>query len=109
MFGNLDIGSSLIGCSRLSTRAEHDCRARPLMTIVQMPQTCSRQFMSHEGGVVCLPCLVTGFSRISIKHEMTLRFGRYGISNSSQRCGASGLSRRLMWISTVRLIDSFDH
>src|SRR6185436_2392948 len=101
MFGNLVIGSSLIGWSRLSTRAEHDWRARPLMTIVQMPQTCSRQFMSQEGGVVFFPDLVTGFLRISIRHEMTLRFGRYGISNSSQCGEASGFSRRLICISTV--------
>src|SRR6185436_18728792 len=100
-FGNFDIGSSLIGCSRLSTSAEHDWRARPLMIIVQMPQTCSRQFMCQTGGVVFSPALFTGFFWISIKHEMTLRFGRYGISNCSQYCGESGLARRRMWISTV--------
>jgi hypothetical protein len=46
------------------------------MTIVQMPQTCSRQFMSQTGGVVARPSFVTGFLRISISAEMMLRFGR---------------------------------
>ena len=56
--------------------AEHDWRTRPLITIVQMPHTCSRQFMSHTGGVVFFPSFVTGFFRISISAEMMLRFGR---------------------------------
>src|SRR3954453_13082176 len=101
MFGNFDIGSNLIGWSRLSMSAEHDCRARPLMIIVQMPHTCSRQFICQTGGVVFSPAFFTGFFWISIRHEMMLRFGRYGISNCSQYCGASGLARRRMWISTV--------
>src|SRR5215208_2410285 len=101
MFGNFDIGSSLIGWSRLSMSAEHDCRARPLMIIVQMPHTCSRQFICQTGGVVRSPALLTGFIWISIRHEMMLRFGRYGISNCSQYCGESGLARRRIWISTV--------
>ena len=57
------------------------------MTIVQMPQTCSRQLMSQTGGVVCLPSIVTGFFRISINAEITLRFRRYGSSNVSQLLG----------------------
>ena len=61
MLGNFCIGSSLMGCSRLSMSAEHDCRARPLMTIVQMPHTCSRQFICQTGGVVGVPSIVTGF------------------------------------------------
>src|SRR5215217_2395881 len=101
MLGNFDIGSSLIGWSRLSMSAEHDCRARPLMIIVQMPHTCSRQFICQTGGVVRSPALLTGFFWISIRQEMMLRFGRYGISNCSQYCGESGLARRRMWISTV--------
>jgi len=32
--------------------------------------------MSQEGGVVALPDFVTGFLRISIRQEITLRFGR---------------------------------
>src|SRR6185503_11589446 len=80
--------------------AEHDCRTRPFITIVQMPQTCSRQFICQTGGVVRSPALFTGFFWISIRHEMMLRFGRYGISNCSQYCGESGLARRRMWIST---------
>src|SRR6185503_12746946 len=74
---------------------------RPLITIVQMPHTCSRQFICQTGGVVRSPALVTGFFWISIRHEIMLRFGRYGISNCSQYCGESGLARRRMWISTV--------
>src|SRR5215213_5029713 len=81
--------------------AEHDWRTRPLITIVQMPHTCSRQFICQTGGVVRSPALFTGFIWISIRQEMMLRFGRYGISNCSQYCGESGLARRRMWISTV--------
>ena len=46
---------------RLTQALEHDWRARPLMIIVQMPQTCSRQFICHTGGVVRSPALLTGF------------------------------------------------
>src|ERR1044072_9615785 len=79
-FGNFDIGSRVIGLcgSRLSMSAEQDWRARPLMIIVQMPQTCSRQFMFQTGGVVFRPSRVTGFFLISIRKEVMLRVGREG-------------------------------
>ena len=51
----------IIFLSAVSTSAEHDWRARPLTIIVQMPHTCSRQFMCQTGGVVRSPALLTGF------------------------------------------------
>src|SRR5215213_5286158 len=88
--GNLVIGSSVIGCSSLSTKAEHDCRVLPLISIVQAPHTSSRQPLSHTGGVVCRPSVVTGRAAIHCRHEMTFMFGRCGTANSSHRA-VSGL------------------
>jgi hypothetical protein len=61
----LDIGSNVTvsvpdASKRSSISAEHDCRTRPSITMVQIPHTCSRQLISQTGGVVCLPSTVTG-------------------------------------------------
>src|SRR5699024_11439163 len=69
--GNVDIGSSLIGWSSLSTSAVQYCLALPLMTIEQAPQTSSRQFISHVTGVVFCPLELTGFLWISIRPLIT--------------------------------------
>src|SRR5579872_543982 len=69
--GNFENGSSFTGCSRLSMRAEHAIRARPLISIAHEPQTSSRQLESYVMGVVCLPSRVTGLAAISIKEEIT--------------------------------------
>ena len=53
--GNFFIGSRVIGCSSSSTSAEQACRALPLMIIVQVPQTSSRQLESQTTGVVACP------------------------------------------------------
>ena len=44
--GNLENGSIVIGCSRLSTSAEHAMRALPLISMAHEPQTSSRQLES---------------------------------------------------------------
>ena len=44
--GNLENGSSRIGCSRLSISAEQAIRALPLISMAHDPQTSSRQFES---------------------------------------------------------------
>src|SRR4051794_9010936 len=94
MTGNLVIGSSVIGSlgsPRRSTSAEHDCRVRPLMTIVQAPHTSSKHPLSHTGGVVCLPSVVVGWAAMYWRHEMMFMFGRWGTENSSHRA-VSGLA-----------------
>ncbi len=44
--GNFEKGSSRMGCSSLSTSAEHAIRAFPLMSMAHDPHTSSRQFES---------------------------------------------------------------
>src|SRR5712691_11340539 len=85
--GNFFIGCKLIGCASLSISAEQACRTLPLITIVQEPQTSSRQAASQAGGVVLFPSGVTGLRWICISTEMTLALGRRSTWNSSQRCG----------------------
>src|SRR5687767_15791704 len=76
--GNLLIGSSVIGCSSLSTRAEQLCRVLPLISIVHAPQTSSRQALSHTGEVVGVPSAVTGWAAIHWRTEITFICGRWG-------------------------------
>src|SRR6267378_3777889 len=85
--GNFFIGCKLIGCASLSISAEQACRTLPLITIVQEPQTSSRQAASQAGGVVLFPSAVTGLRWICISTEMTLALGRRSTWNSSHRCG----------------------
>src|SRR5947199_9481798 len=92
--GNLDNGASRIGWSNLSTRAEQAMRALPLMSMAQLPQISSRQLESYVTGVVGLPSSVVGFSAISPRRLVMLRFGRYGMENFSVRPGLSGVSCR---------------
>src|SRR5215469_18794565 len=94
--GNLVMGSRRIGCSRLSTSAEHAIFAFPLMTIAQDPQTSSRQLDSYETGVVFLPSRVTGFSAISRRQMITFIDGRHLSANSSQCDGCFGPAWRLI-------------
>ena len=44
--GNLESGSTLMGCSRLSTSEEQAMRALPLMRMAHDPQISSRQLES---------------------------------------------------------------
>ena len=92
MSGNLVIGSSVIGCSSFAISAEHDCRTRPLMIMVQAPQTSSRQLESHTTGEVALPSAVTGLRWISIRHEMTFA-PRCGSTAKSSQCWLPGTPR----------------
>lgn len=110
MRGNLLIGSSVIGSPgwpTLSTRAEQDCRTRPLITIVQAPQTSSRHPLSQTGGVVSVPSVVTGWAAIHCRQEMMFMFGRWGTANSSQRAGLPGASCRRMRMITLRSSAAF--
>src|ERR1035441_2222265 len=99
--GNLLSGSTRMGCSRLSTRAEQAMRALPLMRIAQEPQISSRQFESYVIGVVLWPPGVTGLAVTFIIGEMTFMPGRHSISKLSQMAGASGLPWRLISKDTV--------
>src|SRR5678816_4626370 len=99
--GNLLIGSSVIGCVRRSTSAEQDCRTLPLTSIVQAPQTSSRQCASQATGVVFLPSAVTGFRWISMRQKITFMPGTWGRLNSSQRAGVPGASCRRTRTRTV--------
>src|SRR5450432_105054 len=79
--GNLLIGSSVIGspgAPSLSTSAEQDCRTRPLISIVQAPQTSSKQPLSQTGEVVDTPVVVVGLAAMYCRQEMTFMFGRQG-------------------------------
>src|SRR6266404_9012725 len=76
--GNFDSGSSLMGWSYLSSRAEQAMRALPLISMAQEPQTSSRQFESYVTGVVFLPSRVTGLAAISINAEVTFMPGWFG-------------------------------
>src|SRR5437868_2046539 len=103
--GNLLIGSSVIGWPSsliLSTSAEQLCRTLPLMIMVHAPQTSSRQPLSHTGGVVCWPDVVTGLAAMDWRQEMMFMFGRYGTENSSQRGEAVGPSCRRMRMTILR-------
>src|SRR5436305_4513812 len=105
--GNLLIGSSVIAWPlsvSLSTRAEQLWRTLPLMTMVHAPQTSSRQPLSHTGGVVCCPEVVTGLAAIAWRHEMMFMLGRYGTANSSQRDAALGPSWRRMRMVIFRSV-----
>src|SRR5499425_3748488 len=95
--GNLVIGSRRMGCSRLSTSAEHAIFTFPLITMAHEPQTSSRQLDSYETGVVFLPSRVTGFSAMSRRQMMTFIEGRHGKANSSQRAGSFGDACRLIF------------
>jgi hypothetical protein len=86
MTGNLVSGSSVTTPSPIpSTSAVHDCRGLPFTSMVHEPHTSSRHDDSHVTGVVLTPCLVTGFLRISMRHEITFMLGCHGRENSSQR------------------------
>ena len=95
-------GSSVTGWSSLSTRAEHDWRALPLMSMVQAPHTSSRQPLSHTGGVVGVPSDVVAWAAMYCRQAMMFRFGRWGTANSSHRAGSLGPSWRRIRITTVR-------
>src|SRR5579863_8284075 len=101
--GNLENGSSLTGCSRLSISAEQAMRARPLISMAQEPQTSSRQFESYVIGVVALPSRVTGLAAISISEEITFIPGCHASSNSSQYDLEVGVFWRLILMRTVLL------
>src|SRR5688572_13046249 len=103
--GYFVIGSSVIGCSSLSTRAEQLWRVLPLMSIVQAPHTSSRHPLSHTGGVVWRPSLVTGWAAIHWRQAMMFRLGRWGTPNSSHRSGLPGPSCRRMRMTTF-LVES---
>src|SRR5882672_1862494 len=96
--GNLVRGSSAtVPVPRESISVEHDWRGLPFTSMVHEPQTSSRQDDSQWTGVVVCPCLVTGCFRISIRHEITFRFGSQGSENSSQRDELVGESCRLIF------------
>src|SRR6185437_14635726 len=99
--GNLLKGSTVMGCSSLSTSAEQAMRARPLIRMAQDPHTSSRQFESYAIGVVALPSRVTGLSAISIMAEITFIPGFQVNSNSSQRGWVFGFSCLLIFKTTV--------
>src|SRR5260370_4213167 len=94
--GNLENGSSRIGCSRLSINAEQAIRALPLISIAHDPHTSSRQFESYVTGVVAFPSRVDGSAAISINAEMTFIFRQQGTENSSQHAFAEGVCRPLI-------------
>src|SRR5260370_24316465 len=101
--GNFDIGSMRMGCSSLSTSAEHAMRALPLMSIAQEPQISSRQFESYEIGVVFFPSRVTGFSAMSRRQIITFIEGRHLRENSSHRAGSFGPACRFTLTMTCLL------
>src|SRR5258708_16430282 len=101
--GNFDIGSMRMGCSSLSTSAEHAMRALPLMSIAQEPQISSRQFESYEIGVVFFPSRVTGFSAMSRRQIITFMEGRHLRENSSHRAGSFGPACRFTLTMTCLL------
>src|SRR6266436_8892718 len=103
--GNFDIGSIRIGCSSLSTSAEHAMRALPLMSIAHDPQISSRQFESYEIGVVFFPSRVIGFSAMSRRQMMTFIEGRHLRENSSQRAGSFGPACRFTLTMTCFVSD----
>src|SRR6266478_6093157 len=94
-------GNFFIGCKSLSIRAEHACRTLPLITIVQEPQTSSRQAASQAGGVVLFPSAVTGLRWICISTEITLALGRRSTWNSSHREACPGPSLRSILTITL--------
>ena len=59
-----------------ATSAEHAWRTRPLMTIVQEPQTSSRQAASQTTGATVLPSVVTGSFWICSSALLTFICGR---------------------------------
>ena len=61
MTGKVRAGASVIGCSSSSMSEQHAWRALPLMTIMQAPQTFSKQLHSQVTGGTVLPSTVTGF------------------------------------------------
>src|SRR5882672_8671721 len=99
--GNFFIGCKLTGWASLSISAEQACRTLPLITIVQEPQTSSRQAASQAGGVVLFPSAVTGLRWICISTEMTLALGRRSTWNSSHREACPGPSLRSILTMTL--------
>ena len=89
MTGNFDMGSRVIVApsrgAYSSMRQEQDWRAVPLMTMVQAPQTSSRQPESQTTGVDRLPSAVTGSAAICFRTAMTLAPVSGTTANSSQR------------------------
>jgi hypothetical protein len=88
MRGNFVIGAIVIVSPSgltLSTSAEHAWRTLPLTSIVQAPQTSSRQHESQTTGATFLPSAVTGAFWISMSALMTFICGCHGTANSSQR------------------------
>ncbi len=67
-----------------STIALHDCRTRPLTSIVHEPHTSSRQTHSQTTGVTRSPPSVTGRFWISMSALMTFMCGCQGSENSCQ-------------------------
>ena len=65
------------GCSSssLSTRAVQACRTRPLMTIVQAPQTSSRQLQSQATGATRSPSTVVGLRGDPLQHADHVHVG----------------------------------
>jgi hypothetical protein len=103
--GNLLMGSSVIGSPgspSLSTSAEQLWRTLPLITMVQAPQTSSRQPASHTGGVVATPEVVVGLAAMYWRQEMMFICGRWGTANSSHREAALGPSWRRMRMMILR-------
>src|SRR5712664_289832 len=99
--GNFFIGCKLIGCASWSISAEQACRTLPLITMVQGPQTSSRQAASQAGGVVLFPSAVTGLRWICISTEITLALGRRSTWYSSHREACPGPSLRSILTMTL--------
>src|SRR5450432_681644 len=99
--GNLVSGSTRIGCSSWSTRAEQAMRALLLMTMAHDPHTSSRQFASYVMGEVVTPAVVTGLVAISIRLEITFMPGFQRISKLSHCAGELGSAWRLILKTTV--------
>ena len=73
-----------LSSSSRSTSAEQACRTRPLMTIVQAPQTSSRQLQSQATGATCVPSTVVAMAAIRCSTLITFMSRSYGTRNRSQ-------------------------
>ena len=88
-----------------STSAEQACRVRPLISIVQAPQTSSRQLQSQATGAVFLPSSVSACAAIFCSTLITFRFGSYGIRCRSQRRRTGRSPARRMRMESVLFVD----
>jgi hypothetical protein len=68
----------------VSTSAEQAIRVRPLMSIVQDPQTSSRQEQSQATGGTRRPSCVLAWAAIFWSTLITFMFGSWGTSKRSQ-------------------------